>query len=198
MSDTVLNFKKGFTMFLKNKLINNISWIKNTNLLDILNNQQIRLNIEKQYRFSLLQEPEKENLNKILNLFKKETLDDFFNNRLTLPFKLIWFNETEYFIYMLWNFLLINDVDKNHTFLWEYGIEMYNEELVYEGGHTHRDYIYTLTDFSKSYYKLFITVLTYCENNKNILKAVPHIARYTRSEQIKEILDKNELTVIAR
>lgn len=185
-------------MFLKNKLFNYISWIKNSDLSDILHNLQIHLNIEKQYCFSFSQKSEKENLEKIINLFEKEILDDYFNNRLTMSLKLIWFNETEYFMYALRNFLLINDLDKNHTFLWEYGIEMYNEELVHDGGHTHRDYVYTLTDFSKSYYKLFVTVLTYCENNKNILKAVPHIARYNRSEQIKEILDKNKLEVISR
>ena len=185
-------------MFLKNKLFKNISWIKNTDLFNILHNQQLQLNVEKPYRFSISQENEKENLKKIINLFKKEIINDYFNNRLTMPIKLIHFTEAEYFMYMLRNFLLINDVNTYNVFFQEYGIEMYNEELVSDRGDTNRDYIYTLTDFSKTFYKLFVTVLIYCENNKNILKAIPHITRYNRSEQIKEILEKNKLEVITR
>lgn len=194
MSNTVLNFKKGFTMYSKNKLSNNISWLQNTDLSDVIHKQQLHLNIEKQYQF--IQKSEKENLIKILNLFKKEISDYYLSDRLLLKLEFMQLNETEYFMYLLLRFLLSNDVDNNRIFFHEYGVEMYKEILVLDSGDTHRDSIYTLTDFSKSYYKLFAIVLTYCENNKNILNAVPHIARYNRSEQIKEILNKDEFEVI--
>lgn len=181
-----------------NKLFNNISWIKETDLIYIIKNQQRFLKIENDYNLSFQDTIEQENLNKIINLFKKEIIDDYFNKRLDMTFKLCKLTETEYFMYMFRFFLMENKLDENRAFLFLNKEDMYEHELIWQNQNGCEDWNYVLTDFSKTFHKIYLITETYCKNNTNIQKIIPYIKNSNSCEEIKKTLQENCFIVIRR
>ena len=154
------------------------------------------LTIKKEYDFSSM--IERDYVEKILQCFKDDTINDFWNNRLYLNCKLLRLNNYEYFTYLLWCFLISNQFDKNYIFYRKLKIDMYDEELVWFNNNGCKDYVYTLTDFSVTYYKMYLGCVLFIQSNKNLLKIISPAVIEMELQNIYDALNNRKIDVIKR
>ncbi len=188
-----------YRLYLKNELKNKISKIiniDNSTFAEEVLCIQSELGIEEKYKIS--SQKEIEYAGNILKCFSEHLISKFWNNTLSLNHKLIILSDKEYFMLMLRNFLKENELDENLTFFKKLHLDMYDIELICYNENSCENYIYTLTDFSIVYQKIFLYSSLFCEINKAIIKIFPTISHYKCSETIKETLNKGKIEVMRR
>lgn len=154
------------------------------------------LNIKKEYDFS--SKIETEYVRKILQVFKEQTINTFWKDKISLNNKLLNLNKTEYFVWLLDCFLTEHQFENGYNVFNKLRIDMYEEELVWSNENGCKDYVYTLTDLSKTYYKMFLGCLLYSQNNKYLQKLIYPNATNQKIQELMDALNDGKIDVIRR
>lgn len=157
----------------------------NTSLLDEIVYKQQDLKIPNEFRLDLRDnKTEIQHTEEILEVFKKHIYERYFGGYLSNTQKIRNLNEDWYFMYRLF------------AFLGEYA-EYDNYELrdkIYKYESTDDSYrTYSLTDFGRTFYKLYLISLLYVENNQYTRKLYEYIDPKLK-EHLKSYLESNVVT----
>lgn len=197
---------KLYNNFYYKKLFARISWFATDStvyryqydLLYYISKYQLDLNVEEKYRLNLFNETsEKEIATMIIKDFQEVLTQSFLEKKIPINKKALKLNSEDFFMLMLQDFLVQNELDNNRIFIRKHKIEMYNIEPTYCNGYQFQNYDYFLTEFSTVYQKLLFVCSLYCEKNENVKKLQTPSTR-NHSNNAKEVLDAGKTEVIVR
>lgn len=157
--------------------------LRHEELIYYIVKEQRRLNIPEHLCIDFSNENEKNYAEEILTLHKNEVIKSYFSNFLAKSKNIRKLDSLEYYLYSLHRFLN-NELNEYKT----------NQDKIY-GDQDYSDMPYircTLTDFGRTYYKLFLITQMFIENNEK----TRNLYKYINPEQknhITEQLEKNEV-----
>lgn len=139
--------------------------LRDEDLLTYICKEQRKLNIPENLQLDYSNETEKENAEKILESHKVYVIGSYFSDDLQKSKNIYKLKSLEYYMFSL------------HCFLRPEVIEHRDyERKIYSFESRSRPYsYYTLTDYGKTYYKLYLITLMFVENNPNTRKLFEHI-----------------------
>lgn len=125
--------------------------LRSEDLIYYIMQQQIELNIPKQYSIDVLNENERKNVEEILNFHKNKVVESYFHDILSKSRKICKLNSLEYYFFSLYCFLY-KEIDKGHSsFKW------------------------SLNDNGRAYFKLYLITNMFIESNEKTKKLFEYI-----------------------
>lgn len=150
--------------------------------------EQHALDLPKKLCIDFRNETEKKDVEKILDLHKERVIKFYFNDSLIKSKDICKLNSLEYYFFSLYSFIC-SKVDKPIYDRNEIGGEIYKDrEYIDEFS-----YKYQLTDYGRTYYKLYLITLMFLEKNEKTRKLFEYIDPKEK-DRIVEYLEKNEIT----
>ena len=157
--------------------------LRSNELFYYIMQEQIKMDISEDFQINYLNENEKKELEKILNLYKDDVVKSYFHGFLTKSKNIFKLTPLEYFMYSLFNYLN-KQLDMNETTL---------KDKIYDYKNRVDSYsYYTLTEFGRVCYKVNLITRIFVENNHNTKKLFEYIDPKFKNHII-EYLEKNEV-----
>lgn len=154
-------------------------------LLDDIVYKQQNLKIPMEYRLNLRSDKtEKDNTEEILEVFKKYISEKYFGGFLSNDIKIRNLGEDWYFMYSLFEF------SSKYS---EYDNLILRDKIYKYESRNGSYYTYTLTDYGRTFYKIYLISLLYVENNPHTRKLYKYIDSELK-EFLKSYLNSNEIT----
>lgn len=149
-----------------------------------ITNEQTKLDIPDKFKFSYSNEFEMKNLKKLLSVYKENVIDEYFRGFLSNSKKLCSLPSSMYFIVSLFGYLGEQLSTDKSTIKFE----------VYDYKDNDDSYsFYTLTEFGRVCYKLYLITVVYIKNNPST--DFVHVDTQLK-DCITEYLEKNEVAFI--
>lgn len=190
-------FKKSY---MNNNMFKKVGWIaekdchmicysdnvrlRDSDLISYIIKEQSNLEIPKDLYIDYSNETEKKNAEEILNIHKADVIKSYFCDFLTKSKNVCKLNSNEYYFYSLNCFI--------HKELNEY--KHHQDKIYSDKEYTDKTHFTCqLTDYGRTFYKLYLITLIYTEKNENIKKLFEYINPKLKMN-IMEHLKTNEIS----
>lgn len=156
------------------------SYLRDWKLYKYIETEQRNLQIPQQYCIDFSSETEKEYLSQILNKHKEHVIEYYFCNRLKETKDIYELKSVEYYFFSL------------HCFVYD-NLSEYKDNDAYKKKEYISDWNFKcqLTEYGRTYYKLYLIAQLYVENNEHIQKLFEYVDT-EKKNHIMEVLEKNE------
>lgn len=157
--------------------------LRDMELLSYLIEEQVNLEIPEDLRIDCSHESEKTDAEKILNSHKTEVIKNYFSDFLNINKKICKLNSLEYYFYSLYCFV--------YKELKEY---KYQDKIYRDTKYTDKTHFNCqLTDYGRTYYKLYLITNMYIIKNEKIRSLFEYIDPNLK-DQIIDHLQTNEVS----
>ena len=159
-------------------------YLRGLPLESYITNEQAKLDIPDKFKINYSNESEMKNLKKLLSLYKENVIDKYFRGFLSNSKKLCSLPSSMYFIVSLFDYLGKQLSTDKSTIKFE----------VYDYKNNDGSYsFYTLTEFGRVCYKLYLITAIYIKNNPST--DFVHVDTQLK-DCITEYLEKNEVAFL--
>lgn len=157
--------------------------LRNKELILYILEEQHNLNVPKEFCIDFSNKKEIKNAEEILDLYKNDVIKSYFHGLLTKSKNICKLDSLEYYFYSLYNFIYEElDTYKNDQ-----------DKIYMNRKHIDDSYsICQLTNYGRTYYKLYLITNIFIENNKKTRKLFEYINPDLK-KHIMEYLEKNEV-----
>lgn len=161
--------------------------LRDEDLIYYIMNEQAKLNLPEKFCLDNTNETEKKYAEEILNLHKNDVVKSYFCDFLTKSKNICNLNSLEYYMFSLNDYLHKNsNVDS-----------YYGRTKIYKFKSSDAPYsYYSLTDFGRTFFKLYLITNLFIQNNENTRKLYEHIDPNHKSH-IMDYLEKNEVSFVS-
>lgn len=157
--------------------------LRDYDLLSYIIEEQHNLNIPKQFCIDYSNETQKKYAEEILNLHKDDVIKLYFSDFLTKSKNICKLNSLEYYFYSLYCFIYKELKEYRH-----YQDKIYFGEKYTDNTH----FSCKLTDFGRTYYKLYLISLMFIEGNEHTRKLFEYIDPKLKN-RLMGYLENNEV-----
>lgn len=169
-----------------NMWCNNVH-LRNEDLITYFYEEQIKLYIPENLRLDYSNEIEKADAEKILEAHRNHVINLYFSDTLIKDKNKYKLSSFEYYMFSLFNFLQ-PEINEHRD---------YNKDKIYSFKSLDKPYsYYTLTNYGRAYYKLYLITLMFIEKNENTNDLYKYIDSKHKNN-IMENLKKNEVSFVS-
>ena len=156
--------------------------LRDMELISYIMEEQKKLNLPKRFCLDYSNDNEKKDAEEILNLHKNDVIKSYFHGLLTISKNIYKLSSLEYYFYSLYCFIY-KELDEHKYQDKKYTNEEYTDKTYFSC---------QLTDYGRTYYKLYLITFMFIEKNEKTRKLFKYI-NHEHKQHIAKNLDKNEV-----